>query len=262
MQDNNTTTILMIGDVSGNPGMGALFLGLSALIKEHNADFVCVNGENAQNGFGLTIDDFLKIKSYGADVVTTGNHVWQQAEIFTELNKSDTLLRPCNFPSSAPGKGFCTVTKNGKTLTVINAQGRHNMFPLDCPFKAVESLVKEAQKQSSLIVLDFHAEDSTEKEAMGFFLDGKVTAVVGTHTHVQTMDAKVLPKGTAYITDLGLTGSHEGVIGSRPDISIERQFTQVPLKSEIVEGKGEINGVVIVADTLTGKAISIKPIVR
>lgn len=262
MQDKNTTTIIMIGDVSGNPGMGALFLGLSALKKEYNADFIIVNGENAQNGFGITIDDYQKMKEYGADVVTSGNHIWQQSEIYEELDKTDTLLRPANFPISNPGKGICTITKNGKTLTVINAQGRVNMIPLDCPFVTVDNLVKEAVKKSPLIVLDFHAEDTTEKEAMGFFLDGRVTAVVGTHTHVQTMDAKILPNKTAYITDLGLTGSISGVIGGKASVSIERQFTQVPIKSEVNDDKGVINGVVIVADTQSGKAISIETITR
>lgn len=244
--------ILMLGDVAGSPGMSALFLGLQSLIKKYKVDFCVVNGENAAGGFGISEEDYYNIKKYGADVITSGNHIWQKSEIYPLLDSKDDLLRPLNYPKGVMGHGLCTVKKNGVTYSVISLQGRVDMPVTDCPFKSVKETIEKIKKTSDVILVDFHAESSLEKEAMGFFLDGSVSAIVGTHTHIQTMDEKILPKGSGYITDLGLTGVHTGVIGSNPDISIERQLTQIPMKSEIADEAGEIQGVLLTVDTESG----------
>lgn len=251
--------ILMLGDVSGKAGMGALFVGLSSLIKETHADFVIANGENAADGFGIREEDYRMMKKAGVDVITSGNHIWQREEIFSVLDSASDILRPFNYPE-APGKGWGIYRCGNKEIGVINAQGRVNMSPLDDPFKGVDSLVRDIRKRTNLIFVDFHAESTEEKEAYSFYLNGRVTAVVGTHTHIQTRDEKILDKGTAYISDLGLTGVEDAVIGSDPVKSIERQLTQLPIKSEVAEGKGTIQGVIIECDADSGKALSMERI--
>ena len=249
--------VLMLGDVAGSPGMSALFLGLQGLIKKYKVDLCVVNGENAAGGFGISEEDYYNMKRYGADVITSGNHIWQKNEIFPLLDSKEDLLRPLNYPKGVIGHGVCTLKKNGVTYSVISLQGRVDMPVTDCPFKSVKETVEKLKKTSDVILVDFHAESSLEKEAMGFFLDGSVSAVVGTHTHVQTLDEKILPNGTGYISDLGLTGVHSGVIGSKPEISIERQLTQLPMKSEISDEAGEIQGVLLTIDSECGKCIEI-----
>lgn len=251
--------ILMLGDISGNAGKGALFVGLSSLVKETKADFIIANGENAADGFGIKCEDYRMFKSLGINVITSGNHIWQKDEIYETLESSSDLLRPFNYPD-APGRGWTIVKCGSYDIAVINAEGRVNMMPLLDPFKAMEPILREIKKKTNLIFVDFHAESAEEKEALGFYLDGRVTAVVGTHTHVQTRDEKILPKKTAYITDLGLTGVQGAVIGSSPEKSIERQLTQLPLRSEVAEGKGTIQGVIIECDAKSGNALSIKRI--
>ncbi len=246
--------VLHIGDVSGSSGMGALFLSLKSIIKEEKVDFVIVNGENASSGFGISESDYRSFINMGVDVITSGNHIWQKEEIFQILEKEDNILRPYNYPPGTIGKGY--VIKNG--IAVINAEGRYSMTPIDCPFQTVGALVEKIRKITPLIFVDFHAEHTDEKEALAFFLDGKVTSVAGTHTHVQTMDEKILPNGTAYITDLGLTGVQDSVIGSREDKAIERSLTQLPIKSEVKEGRAKIQGIIVEADKDTGKALSVK----
>ncbi len=250
--------VLLLGDVSGPSGMGALFLGLSSAVKENDIDFVICNGENAADGFGITIDDYNRMKSAGVDVITSGNHIWQKDEIYTLLDSQDDILRPANYPDPCIGKGFTIRSCKGFKIGVINLQGRVEMMDIDDPFKKAEAIVRNIRKTTPVIFVDFHAESVEEKEALSFFLDGTVTAVVGTHTHVQTRDEKILEKGTAYITDLGLTGVHGVVIGSRVDKAIERQLTQLPIRSEVADGKGTIDGVIVEVDTATGKALSIK----
>ena len=254
--------VLMIGDVSGSAGMGALFVGLSSLVKEMKADAVILNGENAAGGFGISVSDYQSMKSMGADVITSGNHIWQKEEIYPILDSSEDILRPLNYPDPCIGHGYIVRKKNGFSFAVINVQGRVMMSPIDDPVKRVEKVLRDIQKETKLIFVDFHAEDTLEKEAFAFALDGAVTAVAGTHTHVQTADEKILPKGTAYITDLGLTGVTDAVIGSDPAKSIERQLTQLPMKSEVASGPAHIQGVVIEADAVTGKAISIERFTR
>ncbi len=254
----NTLRVMMIGDVSGQCGMGALFLGLSSAIREYKADFVICNGENAAGGFGITLDDYTRMKEAGVDVITSGNHIWQKDEIFSVMERNDDILRPLNYPDPSIGKGATVKSVSGIEIAVINLQGRVDMMSIDDPFRKAESMVRNLRKRTPLIFVDFHAESSEEKEALAFSLDGTVTAVVGTHTHVQTRDEKILPKGTAYITDLGLTGVLDMVIGSDPSKSIERQLTQLPIRSEVAEGKGRIQGVVVEADCTTGKALKIE----
>lgn len=256
MKDN--LRVLMIGDVSGSAGMGALFIGLSSLIRDKKADFVIINGENAAGGFGITREDYASLKSMGADVITSGNHIWQKEEILPLLDSSDDILRPINYPDPCVGKGWTIKKKGNIEIGVINAQGRMSMSPIDDPMKRTDQAVREIRKRTPLIFVDFHAEDTVEKEAFAFYLDGKVSAVCGTHTHVQTADEKILPKGTAYITDLGLTGVTDAVIGSDPAKSIERQLTQLPIKSEVASGEAYIQGVVITVNAESGKAESIE----
>ena len=250
--------VLMIGDVSGSVGMGALFLGLSSLVRDEKIDFVIINGENASAGFGISISDYQALKKLGADVITSGNHIWQKEEIYDTLEKSDDILRPLNYPDPCIGHGYTIRKKGSFSVGVINAQGRMMMAPIDDPVRRIEKILKDIRKETPLIFVDFHAEDTLEKEAFAFALDGKVTAVAGTHTHVQTADEKILPQGTAYITDLGLTGVLDAVIGSDPGKSIERQLTQLPIKSEVASGDGHIQGVIIEADCQTGNAVSIR----
>ena len=254
--------VLMLGDVSGSAGMGALFLGLSSFVRERDIDFVIANGENAAGGFGITESDFRTFRSMGVDVVTSGNHIWQKDEILSVLDREDTILRPINYPEPCHGRGWAVRRKGSCQFAVINAQGRMMMSPIDDPFRRVSEALREISKAARLVFVDFHAESAEEKEAMAFYLDGKVTAVVGTHTHVQTADEKILPGGTAYITDLGITGVIDAVIGSSPEKSIERQLTQLPIKSEVAEGEGHMQGVVIEADAATGRALSIERFTR
>lgn len=254
---DKTIRVLMLGDVSGEKGVGALFLGLSCAIKKYNVDFVICNGENAADGFGITIDNYNNMKRAGVDVITSGNHIWQKDEIFSILDSKDDIIRPLNYPEPCVGKGMTIKETKKAKIGVINLLGRGEMFNVDDPFRKAEAAVRNMRKITPLIFVDFHAELAEEKEALGFFLDGSVTAVVGTHTHVQTRDNKLLPKKTAYITDLGLTGVHGAVIGSDPMRSIERQLTQLPLRSEVAEGKALIDGVLIEASIEDGKAISI-----
>lgn len=250
---NSTAKVLLLGDVYGDPGCRALFFCLPKLRKQLEPDFVVVNGENASGGFGLDAAMMGKFFDAGVDVITSGNHIWQQEDIIPYLDSEPMLLRPANYPSRNPGKGLAI--KNG--VAVINLQGRYSMLPIDCPFKAGMTLAERARKQTPLVFVDFHAESASEKEALGFYLDGQVTAVVGTHTHVQTADEKILPKGTAYITDLGMCGPYESVIGSDPALAISKQETQMPYKPVVSDSPAYIQGALIEADTVSGKALSI-----
>jgi metallophosphoesterase (TIGR00282 family) len=249
---------LLLGDVIGDGGSRALFVALPQLIRDSRADIVIVNGENAADGFGISENIALQIFSLGVDVITSGNHIWQKSEITNFLNRDKRLLRPANYAPQAPGKGDVIIEKQGFKFGVINLQGRHQMAPIDCPFKVGSNLVDKIRKETPIILVDFHAENEQEKEALGLYFDGKVTAVVGTHTHVQTADEKILAKGTSYITDLGLCGPTEGVIGSDAQIAIDRQLTQLPLRSKVAQGPAQLQGVFITIDASNGKSLSIK----
>lgn len=250
--------ILQLGDISGQSGMSSVFLGLKSLKKEEKIDFVIANGENASQGFGISGEDYLSLISMGIDVITSGNHIWQKEDIFPFLDKMDNIIRPVNYPDGVPGKGW-TIKDN---VAVINAQGRVNMPSTDCPFRTVKAAVEKIRKTTKIIFVDFHAEETSEKEALAFYLDGLVSCVAGTHTHVQTADEKILSAGTAYITDLGITGVLDSVIGSREDLAIERALTQLPIKSEVKQGKASLSGIIVDVDDERGRALSIRRIIR
>ncbi len=253
---NKNFTTLLLGDIYGDPGCRVLYLKLQSLVKKYRADFVVINGENAFKGFGIVPEQVDMLFGLGVDVITSGNHIWHQEEILPYLDSKDCLLRPANYGNLVQGHGY--VVKDG--VCVMNLQGRMNMVPIEDPFKWANDILKRIDPKVKTIFVDFHAESSEEKEAMGLFLDGRVTGVVGTHIHVQTLDDKILPKGTAYITDLGMCGPKDSIIGSDPELAIKRQLTQMPIKAQVHETVAEIHGVCIQSDPDTGKAISIERI--
>jgi len=251
----------MIGDVVGEQGLKVLEAALPALIREHQIDFVTVNGENADGGFAMTEKDFQRIIAAGADAVTSGNHVWENREFWPILESEKKMLRPANYPSGAPGTGIASIEKNGVNWLVLNLQGREYMSAIDCPFQCFDRCFEQASAgKRPLIIIDFHAESSREKEALAYYADGRASLIAGTHTHVQTADERILPKGSAYITDLGMTGINESVIGMDPKICLERVRKQVLFQMETAadDGKGKMCGVVAEIEAETGKTISIK----
>ncbi len=250
MAEKRSLNALMLGDVCGQPGLRALFVSLGILKRDLKADIVVVNGENAADGFGLSVPQMNQLFTLGADVITSGNHIWQQEDLRPFLDSEKRLLRPANYPDGVAGHGMCVVSTSLCPVAVINLQGRIEMPVTDDPFRVGLKLAELARRQTPVVLVDFHAEATDEKEALGFYLDGKVSAVVGTHTHV----------GTAYQTDIGFTGPKESVIGSVSEISIQKQLSQMPLRTPIKDGDGEINGVLICVDPASGKAISIKRI--
>ncbi|GAB1482573.1 TIGR00282 family metallophosphoesterase [Treponema sp.] len=258
--------IMMIGDVVGDLGIEALEKELMNLASEQGADFIVINGENAAGGFGLTAETLARILDAGADIVTSGNHVWEKRDFWPTLEVEKRVIRPANYPN-APGRGWVQIEKRGIHWAIVNLQGREGMSNIDCPFKDADLILAEiASNQNEeglpLVFVDFHAESSQEKEALAFYLDGRVQAIVGTHTHVQTADARLLPGGTAYITDLGMTGAVDGIIGMDAAICLERNKTQVPHRMTLATGKSAIRGVVISIDSETKKALSIENLQR
>ncbi|SER59222.1 TIGR00282 family metallophosphoesterase [Salipaludibacillus aurantiacus] len=252
--------ILFIGDIVGSNGRQALNEYLPKLKAKYRPDITIVNGENAAGGKGLTNKIYNEILQAGADIVTMGNHTWDKKEIFEFINDAPRLIRPANFPEGTPGKGYVIHKAGNQKIAVINAQGRTFLPAIDCPFKKIDDILAEVKKETSLIFLDFHAEATSEKLAMGWYLDGKVSAVVGTHTHVQTADERILPDGTAYITDAGMTGPYDGILGVERDVVIQRFLTSLPARFEVTKGREQCNGVFIKADNQTGRASDIKRI--
>ncbi len=248
---------LLLGDVIGQPGCRAVFVGLKKLIKKYKADVVMVNGENAADGFGINPENAQMIFSSGADVITSGNHIWQKKEIYPLLDSRAELLRPANYPKKAPGHGSCIVDVKGTNVAFLNLQGRVDMANIDCPFNSAKNELKKLKNDADIIIVDFHAENAAEKEALALYLDGQVSSVTGTHTHIQTGDERILSKGTAYITDIGMTGPMDSVIGSNSELAVKRQQTQMPLKMEIEDLPATLNGVLITIDKNNGKAVSI-----
>src|SRR3989454_3484681 len=250
--------ILMVGDVYGDPGRAAIAPLLPRLRKEHEADLAIVNVENAAAGFGVTPLIARTFLEHGVDVMTSGNHIWDKKEIIEYIGKENLLLRPANFPVGTPGVGYVTVKCGPHKVAVLNLMGRVFMLPIDCPFRKADALIPELRKETPIILVDMHAEATSESLAMGWYLDGRVSAVVGTHRHVQTADERVLPGGTAYITDLGLTGPTDGVIGVDRDQIIQRFLHQMPLRFETAKGPAALQGAVIVVEPDTGRASSIR----
>lgn len=250
---------LFLGDLVGLPGYGACLTRLPQLLERFHPDLVVVNAENAaDDGLGLLPEQFHSLRSAGVDVVTTGNHVWEKREIWPLLASEDRLLRPDNYPARLPGKGWCLVEGPDWTAAVYNLQGRVRMSSIADPFERAEDFLRF--HDTPLTFFDFHAEASDEKEAFGFWLDGRATAVVGTHTHVATADERILPEGTAYQSDLGMCGPVGSVIGGDPDVSVERALTMLPLRSTILDAPALVRGAVIRANRATGRALSIERI--
>ena len=252
------TNLLFIGDIVGRPGRDLLRHGLAALASHHNIDLVIANVENSAAGFGVTPAIAEDLFEYGVHVMTGGNHTWDKKEIIPYFSKQPRMIRPANFPEGTPGLGhYVARAENGVAVGVINAMGRVFMTPLDDPFRVVLKEIEIVKVEAALIFVDFHAEATSEKVAMGWHLDGRVTAVVGTHTHVQTADDRVLPKGTAYITDVGMTGPHDSVIGVDRAAIIHRFMAAMPQRFETATENPRLNGVVVRADETTGQAVSI-----
>ena len=253
--------ILMIGDSVGRPGRSMLLEYLPKLQKEEGIDMVIANGENASGGRGLNREGRDDLFRAGVDVITMGNHVWDNKEIFQFLDDEYRIVRPANFPGDCPGRTYTIYTApfNIK-VAVINLCGRVFMQQLDCPFAAADAILEEIGDEADCIFVDFHAEATSEKLALAYYLDGRVTAVVGTHTHVQTADERILPKGTAYITDLGMTGVRESVLGVDKDIIIKKFLTQRPVRHELAKGSRQLQGLLITLDDTTFKATAVKRI--
>jgi metallophosphoesterase (TIGR00282 family) len=251
--------ILFIGDIFGKPGREIARKAIPALIEQRGLDFVIANVENSAAGFGVTPDVAETILSYGVDAMTTGNHVWDKKEVLDYMPREPRLLRPANFPAGVPGRGsYIGRTRTGEPVGVINVMGRVFMAPLDDPFAIALREAETLRARARVIFVDFHAEASSEKIALGWHLDGRVTAVVGTHTHVQTADERILPKGTACLTDAGMTGPHDSIIGVTIEAALGRFVNGMPTKFEPASGPGRLNAVVITADPKTGRALAIE----
>src|SRR6202050_1702978 len=252
--------ILFVGDVVGSPGRKILHDHLADTVAQKQVDLCIVNGENSASGFGITPRLAEELFASGAEVITGRNHIWDRKEIFDYLPHEPRLIRPANFPPGAPGSGlYVGKAKNGVDYAVLDLQGRTFMPALDCPFRAAERELTRVPPNVKVIVVDIHAEATSEKQAMGWFLDGKVSVVLGTHTHVATADERVLPGGTAYITDVGMTGPHDSVIGMDKQGVLQRFLDQMPAKFAVAEGDIQMNTVQIEVDESTGRAVSIDP---
>jgi metallophosphoesterase (TIGR00282 family) len=251
--------VLFIGDIVGKPGRKAVKRGLPDLINKLKIDFVIANAENAAGGFGITKATGEEIFSLGVDILTSGNHIWDKKEAVTYISKENRLLRPANYPHQAPGEGSIVVkTSTGEKIAILNLSGRVFMNPLDCPFATARRELPSLKEQTNIIIVDMHAEATSEKYAMGLFLDGEVSAVIGTHTHVQTADEKILPKGTAFITDVGMTGPVDSIIGVKKELIINKFLTQIPVRFETAQGESMLACAVVEINARTGRAVSIQ----
>ncbi len=240
----NSIKVLAVGDLVGRPGRETLKNRLQGIIDVHRIDLVIVNGENAAGGKSITPDIVYELLSIGVNVITTGNHVWDNREVFKIINSEPALLRPANYPQGVTGHGHHIFECQGITVCVINLQGRLFMEPIDCPFQKFDSLYDTIKEKAQIIIIDFHAEATSEKRAMGWHVDGRASVLFGTHTHVQTADEEILPGGTGYISDLGMTGSFNSVIGINKDYSLKRFLTFTRVKFEVAEGNCKINAAI------------------
>jgi hypothetical protein len=250
--------ILFVGDIVGRPGREMIRVGLRALVDRYSLDLVIANAENSAAGFGITKDIGDTLLEWGIDVMTSGNHIWDKKEAMPYIAGEPRLLRPANYPAGVPGRGsYVAQTGDGRAVGVINVMGRVFMLNIDDPFAVVLREIEAIRHRTRIIIVDFHAEATSEKMAMGWHLDGRVTAVLGTHTHVQTADERVLPGGTAYLTDAGMTGPHDSIIGMEKEPSLARFLNAMPSRFEPATGNPRLNGAVIEADDKTGRATSI-----
>ena len=250
--------VMLVGDVCGCTGREAFARFTPKLKREKAIDIVIVNGENSAGGKGFTRKSLDALYHAGADVVTSGNHVWDKKDVLEFIDDDPFLIRPANYPEGAPGKGYCLYPWKAKTIAVINLSGRVFMPPVDCPFQKADAILKEIKDEADIVFLDFHAEATSEKMAMGVYLDGRVNAVVGTHTHVQTADEGLLPNGTAYITDLGMTGPSNSILGVATERVVEKFLTGRPVRFEIAEGDEVYSAVIVEIDEATNRTTSIE----
>lgn len=250
--------ILMIGDVVGKPGRSAVKQFLPGLLREYGIDLVIANGENSAGGLGVTLTTAQELLDYGVDVITTGNHVWAKREIIPYLDGELPILRPLNYPPGAPGRGFLLI----EHVLVVNLMGRVFMSEIDCPFRAMDYLLSEIETKPKVIIVDFHAEATSEKVAMGRYLDGRISALLGTHTHVGTADACILPGGTAYVTDVGMVGPVDSIIGDDAEAVIHSFLTKMPHRFSIGKGRAIFDAMLVEVDEASGRAINIQRIRR
>jgi len=250
--------VLVIGDIVGQPGRKAVLEVLPPLRKQYGLDMVIANAENAAGGFGLTPAIARELIEVGVHVITSGNHIWAQKDIIPELDSGIPVLRPLNYPPGVPGRGYFIT---GQTM-VVNLMGRTFMNDIDCPFRAMDALLDKVKDRPPVVIVDFHAEATSEKMAMGRYLDGRVSAVLGTHTHVGTIDTQILPHGTAYVTDIGMTGPTDSIIGDDVDSVIKRFLTGMPHRLSVGKGKPILNAILVGVDEGSGRAVSIERICR
>jgi len=250
--------ILVIGDIIGKPGREAVRELLPGLLHEYTLDLVVANGENTAGGLGLTPDTAQELFDSGVDVITSGNHIWHHKEILPYLDGNLPILRPLNYPPAAPGRGYLF----RDNVLVVNLIGRTFIGDFDCPFRAMDKLLAEFNDKAKVIIVDFHAEATSEKVAMGWYLDGRISALLGTHTHVGTIDSRILSRGTAYVTDIGMVGPKDSVIGVDADSVLKRFLTQIPRRLPVGKGRVSFNAIFVEVDEDTGKAIAIKRIGR
>lgn len=251
--------ILFIGDIVGKPGRRAVRELLPSLVGGRGVDLVVANCENAAAGFGITREVIEELYESKIDILTSGNHVWDKKEVLEFIEDYETLLRPANYPDGVPGSGSVLMpTAGGDNVGVLNLAGRIFMQPIDCPFVAAKKEIAALKAKTNVIIVDMHAEATSEKKALGWYLDGEVSAVLGTHTHVQTADDEILPQGTAYISDVGMTGPFDSVIGIKKDTIIERFLTQIPNRFDVAKNDVRLQGVLLDIDPLSGRANSIE----
>lgn len=252
--------VLFFGDIVGRPGRNAIAKVLPELCERFQVEMVGANVENAAGGFGITREIYQQLLEMGIDFMTSGNHIWDKKETVEHIDKMERLVRPANFSERAPGKGLLILESKSGPFAVINLNGRVFMDPAECPFEKAEQILKDLAPEVKAVLVDFHSEASSEKSAMGWFLDGKASAVVGTHTHIPTADEKILPQGTAYISDVGMCGAANSVIGVNTEQALKRFLTGIPHRFEVASGPMQVNAVVVDIDPQTGKALSIQRI--
>lgn len=251
--------LLMIGDIVGRPGRTIVREKLPILKRESGIDFVIANAENAAGGNGITEKIKQELIISGIDFLTMGNHIWDNKDVFNFIEEEQRIIRPANYPVQTPGKGYQLVElENGIVIGILNIAGRVFMNPLDCPFRTADAVLDKMKALTNIIIVDFHAEASSEKVAMGWYLDGRVSLIAGTHTHIQTADERILPNGTAYITDIGMTGPRDSILGIEKELVIKKFLTQLPVRFEVAKGPMQLNSVVVEIDVSSGKAKSIK----
>lgn len=252
--------VLFIGDIVGNSGRKAIKELIPSIKKKHVIDFTIANGENSAGGSGITYVTAQDLYKSGIDALTLGNHTWSKREVLNFIDSDSNIVRPANYPEGNPGNGSAIIASHGKKIGILNLMGRVYMEDVDCPFKAAERELEQLKSKVKVVLVDMHAEATSEKCALAWYLDGRVSCVLGTHTHVQTADERILPFGTAFITDVGMTGPYEGIIGMEREIIINKFLTKMPNKFEVARGPAQFNAVILEIDETTGKTKSIERI--